>query len=435
MAYDFKGVDNAKTEGPKAVYPNLRMFKVKSVGAMKPQTDIKGNWVECSPQTVDGFSAVGYFFGRDIHKSTGVPVGMIHSSVSGTAAELWTSLSGLEKEPTLQGYVAAANQALKNSKGGGDKYEQELEDYQAHLKDWEETEGKAYAQVVKAWKAENKDNPTAGKPPGPTVPKPKPPQDPGGKAPTSLFNGKIAPLIPYAIRGVIWYQGESNGFKPFEYRTLFPRLIGDWREKWGLGDFPFLFVQIAPYQGNPPELREAQFLTWQKTPNTAMAVQTDIPPKLHPPEKEPVGDRLALAARALVYGEKIEYSGPEYDSVKIEQNRAILSFKHVGGGLVAEDGPLRGFLIAGADKKFVEAKAVIQGETVVVTSPQVPVPVAVRYGFQAIPNVNLWNKDGLPASPFRTDPESMTQDSSVVKKTAPVAGDAKVPTATSDSEN
>jgi sialate O-acetylesterase len=254
--------------------------------------------------------------------------------------------------------------------------------------------------------------------PTPAAPKPKPPVDPVGKKPTVLFNGKIAPLIPYAIKGVIWYQGESNNQKPFEYRTLFPRLIADWREKWGQGDFPFLFVQIAPYKADVPELREAQFLTWKKTPNTAMAVTVDVGDAndIHPRQKEPVGQRLALAARALVYGEKIEYSGPEYDSMKVDKNRVILNFKHIGSGLVAKDGPLKGFTIAGGDKKFVEAKAEIQGDTVVVTSDQISSPVAVRYGFTNIPDGNLWNKEGLPASTFRTDPESQTQDIPLTKK-------------------
>jgi sialate O-acetylesterase len=423
MAYNFKGAANALTERPRADYPNLRMFKVNSPGAMTPQSELLGSWVVCSPTTVDGFSAVGYFFGRDIYRATNVPVGMIHSSVSGTAAELWTSLSGLEKEPLLRGQVDAAKLAQKNYQGGAEKYAQELEDYQVRLKEWADTEGKAYGAALNAWKAENKASGTESKPsspmPKPAVPKPAPPVDPVGKKPTVLFNGKIAPLIPYALRGVIWYQGESNSPKAFEYRTLFPRMIADWREKWGQGDFPFLFVQIAPFKGNPPELREAQLLTWQKTPNTAMAVIADTPPNLHPPEKEPVGARLALAARALAYGEKIEYSGPEYDSMKIEGNHVTLTFKHVGGGLVAKDGLLKGFLIAGEDKKFVDATTEIRGDTVVVSSAQVPAPVAVRYGFLAIPDGNLWNKDNLPASPFRTDPESMTQDVSPNKKPVP----------------
>jgi len=333
-------------------YPKLRMFTVAMKSDLKPQADVTGSWVECTTTTVGGFSAVGYFFGRDIHKATGLPVGMIHSSVGGTPAESWTSLSGLEKEPSLRRYVEQAGK-----------------------------DGKRSVAV--------------------------------------LFNGMIAPLIPYAIKGAIWYQGESNNGRAFEYRTLFPCMIADWRAKWGIGDFPFFFVQIAPFNGMTPEIREAQLLTWKKTPNTAMAVITDVGEagNIHPVKKEPVGVRLALAARALVYGEKMEYSGPEYDSMRIDQNRVILSFKHVGSGLVAKDGPLKGFTIAGADKKFVDAKAEINGDTVVVSNDQVAAPVVVRYGWANVPDVNFWNKEGLPASPFRTDPESMTQDSPTVKGT------------------
>ena len=419
MAYDLKGASNAMTEISQANDPLLRMFTVKSPGAMEPQAGLIGNWVECSPAVAPGFSAVGYFFGREIRKVTGVPVGLIHASQGGTAAELWTSLTGLEKEPSLRVHVDGFAAARKSYHPSLAEYPLEVEKYKVQLKEWEATEGKAYAEVVKAWKAANQNSGPADKPPQPAVPKPRPPIDPVGKKPTVLFNGKIAPLIPYAIQGVIWYQGESNGLKPFEYRTLFPRMIADWREKWGQGDFPFLFVQIAPFKGNPPELREAQLLTWKGTRNTAMVVITDTPAKLHPPEKEPVGVRLALAARALAYGERVEYSGPEYDSMKIDGHSVILRFKHVGGGLIAKDGPLKGFQIAGTDRNFVDAAAEIQGETVVVSSAQVSQPVAVRYGFLAVPEVNLWNKDGLPASPFRTDPESLTADAPARKNPLP----------------
>jgi sialate O-acetylesterase len=353
-------------DGVSESLPKLRMFTVALNPSLKPKTEATGNWVECSPEAAGSFSAVGYFFGRDIHKATGIPVGMIHSAVGGSPAQSWISLSGLEKDPSLHGHVQSVKSLLVNDKA-----------------------------------------PEGAKPAG-------------KRSTIALFNGMIAPLIPYAIKGVIWYQGESNNGNPFEYRTLFPRLISDWREKWVQGNFPFLFVQICPYKEMTPEIREAQFLTWKKTPNTAMAVTVDVgeAENIHPTKKEPVGARLALAARALVYGEKIEYSGPEYDSLKIDKNRAVLSFKHTGSGLVAKDGSLKGFTIAGKDKNFVPAKAEIQDDTVVVTSEQVPVPVAVRYGWSNVPDVNLWNKEGLPASPFRTDPESLTQDALSAKKTA-----------------
>jgi sialate O-acetylesterase len=428
MAFGFAGSTTAGTETPNANYPKLRMLNVEHKLVLNPLADVTGNWVECSPTTVKNFSAVGYFFGRDIHKASGVPVGMIHSSVGGTAAQLWTSLTGLQKEPALHAYVEELSAAKAKSDPAAEaKYAKELADYPQKLKAWEDTTGKEFGRAIMAWNSECQKSKAAGTAlpprPEPTAPKPKPPGDPVGKKPTALFNGMIAPLIPYAIRGVIWYQGESNNGKPFEYRTLFPRLIADWREKWGEGDIPFLFVQIAPYKDDVPELREAQFLTWKKTPNTAMAVTVDVGDanNIHPKQKEPVGQRLAIAARGMVYGEKIEYSGPEYDSMKIDKNRVILNFKHIGSGLMAKDGPLKGFTIAGGDKKFVEAKAEIQGDTVVVTSTQISSPVAVRYGFTNVPDGNLWNKEGLPASTFRTDPESMTQDTPSSKKPVPTA--------------
>ena len=218
----------------------------------------------------------------------------------------------------------------------------------------------------------------------------------------------IAPLQPYAIEGVIWYQGENNNGEAKLYQTLFPAMIGDWRATWGQGAFPFLFVQIAPHKNMTPELREAQFVTWQKTPNTAMTVITDLgtPEDIHPTRKEPVAGRLALAGRALAYGETIEYSGPVFDGMKVEQDKAVLGFKHIGTGLVAKDGDLKGFTIAGADRNFVAAKAEIKEEAVVVSSEQVKAPVAVRYGWANVPDVNLYNKEGLPATPFRTDTKS-----------------------------
>jgi sialate O-acetylesterase len=222
--------------------------------------------------------------------------------------------------------------------------------------------------------------------------------------PTVLYNGMIAPLVPYAIRGVIWYQGEANLRREKQYRTLFPATIADWRQAWGT-DLPFLFVQIAPFREMTPELREAQLLTWQHTPKTAMVVTTDCGDAndIHPPRKQPVGARLALAARALAYGERIEYSGPLFDALKVRGGKAALQFTHVGGGLVAKGGPLKGFTVAGADKLFHRARAEIHGKTVVVTSEAVAHPVSVRYGWANVPEGNLFNKAGLPASPFRTD--------------------------------
>ena len=272
---------------------------------------------------------------------------MIHSSWGGTPAQAWTSIEGFEGHEELQVFAKGASDLLS-----------------------------------------------------------KPPEKgPGPNQPTSLFNGMIAPILPYGIKGVIWYQGESNANQAKQYQTLFPAMIADWRNKWKQGSFPFFFVQIAPFKGQPPEIREAQFLTLSKSDHTAMAVTTDVGNEndIHPKQKQPVGHRLALAARALVYGEKIGYSGPLYDSMKVNGAAIELSFKHVGGGLVAKDGDLKGFTIAGEDGNFVAAKAVIQGDKVVVSADEVNAPKAARYGWINVPDVNLFNKDELPASPFRTD--------------------------------
>ena len=225
---------------------------------------------------------------------------------------------------------------------------------------------------------------------------------------TVLYRGMIEPLEPFPFKGVIWYQGESNDNtqkRAIQYRTLFPLMIKDWREHWGLGKFPFLFVQIAPYRDMTPEIRESQLLTLGQVPNTAMAVLTDAgeADNIHPRNKQVVGARLALAARALAYGEPIEYSGPLYKSMKINGNKVVLRFTHVGSGLEAQGGQLKGFTIAGVDKNFVSAEAEIDGDTVVATSDKVANPTAVRYAWSNVPDVNLYNKDGLPASPFRTD--------------------------------
>jgi sialate O-acetylesterase len=220
-----------------------------------------------------------------------------------------------------------------------------------------------------------------------------------------LYNGMIAPLVPYAIRGVIFYQGEANADRALQYRTLFPAMIADWRRQWQEGDFPFLFVQIAPFREMPPEIREAQLIAWQSTKNTAMVVTIDCgdAADIHPANKKPVGGRLALAARALAYQEPVEFSGPVFASSEFKQGRVELHFTHLGSGLVEKDGALTGFTAAGPDGVFHPAKARIAGETVLVTSSEVPRPTSVRYAWENVASGNLFNREGLPASPFRTD--------------------------------
>lgn len=369
---------------------HLRLFAAAAHATDEPQSSIGGSWVLDSSDSASSFSAVAYFFGKDLRKALGVPVGLIKSAVGGTPAEAWTPKADLEANPTLTSIF--------------DEHAKRIASFDKDLEAWKKREPelmKAHANAVAKAKA-------AGKP----VPrKPQAPQDPikNQRRPFGLYNGSIAPLVPYAIRGAIWYQGEANSGRGREYQTLFPAMITGWRKAWGQGDFPFLFAQIAPHNGMSPELREAQRITVQTTQNTAMAATIDVgdAADIHPKAKQPVGQRLALAARAVAHGEKIVYSGPDYDSMSVNGNKATLRFKHVGSGLMARSlggsSALTGFTIAGSDNKFVEAKATIEGDTIVVTSDAVAAPVAVRYGWSNVPEGTLWNKDGLPASPFQTD--------------------------------
>jgi sialate O-acetylesterase len=370
--------------------PLIRLLTVPKLPASAPQHDLSARWEECTPDTVRNFSAVGYFFGLYLHKSLHVPVGLIHTSWGGTPAESWTSKPSLDAEPALKYLAEKQASALA-------EYPHELDKYIGQLT--------AHRNAVAKALTEGLDTPSM----------PSPPKNPAKDAwgPGTLYNGMIAPLIPYAIRGATWYQGESNAGRAYEYRTLLPTMIKNWRADWKEGDFTFLIVQLAPFkqvdkdpkESEWAELREAQLLTAETLPKTGIAVITDVGETndIHPRRKQPVGARMALAALALANGESIEYSGPIYSSMRIQGDRAILSFKHVDGGLRAQGGPLTGFAIAGKDRKFFNAEAEIQGDNVIVRSPKVSDPVAVRYGWANYPVVNLWNKAGLPASPFRTD--------------------------------
>lgn len=386
MAFALKSADTGEAAIAAAGDKQLRLFAAAARATNEPQETIGGTWAVDSSQSAAGFSAVAYFFGKDLRGKLGVPVGLIRSAVGGTVAEAWTAEADLAANPTLRPLF--------------DLQAKRIADYPKNLENYQQREPELlakYEQQVEKAKADGK------RPP----PKPQPPQDPAksNNRPFGLYNGSIAPLQPYAIRGAIWYQGEANSGRGKEYQTLFPAMIGSWRKAWGQGDFPFLFVQIAPHSGMSPEVREAQRLTVQTTQNTAMAVTVDVgdAADIHPIKKQPVGERLALAARAMVYGEQVEFSGPDYDSLSVKGNQAIVTFKHLGGGLVAKDGELKGFAIAGADGKFAPAKAAIHGDTVVVSSDAVAAPAAVRYGWVNVPDINLYNKAGLPASPFQSD--------------------------------
>jgi sialate O-acetylesterase len=389
MELPVSAVTNAQEEIFRADYRTLRLFTVERSVAEKPQRDLKGSWVPARPQTVNDFSAVGYFFGRDLQKVLNVPIGLIHSSWGGTFAEAWTSRETLQSDPDFKDILDGGVKLLS-------PYPKLFEDYDAQLTHWRQSSDNAELEGA------------------PVPPAPPLPDDPrrSPNRPSGLFNAMIIPLTNYAIRGVIWYQGEANAGRPIQYRKLFPALIRDWRRVWDEGDFPFLFVQLANWginvpQSNWPELREAQLMTLS-VPKTGMAVTIDIGDgsDIHPKNKQEVGYRLALAAQAIAYGQDVIYSGPIYESMAVEGEKVRLHFKYAYGGLVAKNWPaptLTGFEIAGEDHKFIGAEAKIDGDTILVHSGKVAHPVAVRYAFAMNPWCNLYNRMGLPASPFRTD--------------------------------
>lgn len=498
--------------------PQLRFFTVPRALSLTPVEKTVAKWEVCSPETAPDASAVAFFFGRALAQARGVPIGLVHSSWGGSAAEAWLSRETLERMPDFARDLELQQTYLRDPAAAQAQADRQLEAwYQA--KDagtragWEKLPAATgewrQMRVPSNWEAaglpdfdgiawlrrefelpadwdgraaelhlgaiDDEDTtwvngqrvgatqgwdklrvyavPAGVLKAGPNVvtvrvldtgagggiwgkgvtphlaradgasadlggewrvrpsevmarlwPVPRAITESVG-TPGALFNGMIVPVLPYAIRGVIWYQGETNAARARQYRTLFPALIADWRRLWGEGDFPFLFVQIAPYQGMGPEIREAQLLTAKHTPNTAMAVTLDVgdAKDIHPPHKQPVGERLALAARALAYGEQIEFSGPVFESAEFKPDRAVLHFSHVDRGLVAPGGKLEGFTAAGADGVFKAADAMIVGQTVEVRAEGGHAPRAVRYAWGDAPTGNLFNRAGLPASPFRTD--------------------------------
>jgi sialate O-acetylesterase len=526
-----------------ANYPEIHLFTVQRTTASAPLADVKGHWVVATPDQVGQFSAVGYFFGRELYQRLKIPLGLIHTSWGGTPAEAWTSHEALTAVPEFKPILDRYQASLET-------LPQRRSDYEHALATWEQQnlysdpgnkgEGLGYADpkfassdwstmklpqffetaglnidgavwfrkevdLPSSWAGQNLElnltaiddfdvtyfngtqvgatgNETpdsylvprryvvpgslvhagpnliavrvfdrAGeggfgradlmslKPVGakeaeaislvgswtykvelalePKKPdygaRPELPGPTNQNSPSVLYNAMIAPLKPFAFRGAIWYQGESNANRAYQYRTLFPAMIRDWRAAWGQGDFPFYFVQLANWHAAPrepgesdwAELREAQTMTLRE-PQTGMAVIIDIGDAndIHPRNKLDVGKRLAAWALADTYQQKVESSGPLYDSFSVKGEMVVVKFKHLGGGLkTSDDGPPKGFEIAGVDHKFVWAEARVEGDTVVVWSKDVSNPVAVRYGWSDNPLCNLYNRAGLPASPFRTD--------------------------------
>jgi sialate O-acetylesterase len=522
--------NNAEEEIAAANYPKIRLFTVPRSVAQFPQDDIaEGEWMECSPETVAGFSAVGYFFGRDLHRELNVPVGLIHTSWGGTVAETWISPGTISNDPDfreklielqqmdLDSYRKARLDQVRELLGGEIPTEDKgmvdgkpvwagLDYSDGHWRSiktpmyWEnqgyiDIDGIGwYRKEIKLNEEQTNANLTLhlgkvddsditfingieiGRTEGKydedriyTIDKKylKPGnnmivvrvQDTGGNGgiwgepenqflaignekmdisgdwkfriakaevrsvnvgpnsyPTLLFNAMINPLIPFGIKGAIWYQGESNAGRAKQYQRIFPALINDWRNHWQQGDFPFLFVSLAnfmeptkePGESEWAELREAQTKTLS-LPNTGMALTIDIgeADNIHPRNKQDVGKRLALNAFKIAYGKDMVHSGPMYESVAFKDGKAYVSFTETGSGLEVKDryGYLKGFTVAGRNRKFHWAKAeLVDGKTVVVYSEEVPDPVSVRYGWANNPDdVNLYNKEGLPANPFRTD--------------------------------
>lgn len=528
------GARDGEAEVAAANYPQIRLIQIARKPKMTPQEEvITDGWEVCSPDTIGDFSAVGYFFGRELYQHLDVPIGLISSNYGGTMVEAWTSDEGLRTVPQFAGLLDDLQahpekiQALENT------YNQQLDAWMAKLNEadagfdkwnaesvdtaewetmslpgnWEEKghpdlDGVAWyrkdvelpqgwsgrqlrvklgnvndriqlyfngqevlhwahnaqmqsgmeipAGLAKAGKntivarifdtggpgglygaASNYFVEPAGRSEeaipldgdwkfhvGVQVQKFDPlpsvqqwhPESPNGAS--RLYNGMIAPLVRLPIKGAIWYQGESNASRAAQYGQAFPAMINDWRKQWGQPGLPFLFVQLANYKERQPEpvddawaeLRDAQLQTLQ-LPKTGMAVIIDIgeADNIHPKNKQDVGKRLALAARHVAYGEDLVYSGPAFESWQAEGNKARVRFTQVGGGLVAQGGALKGFAVAGEDRKFHWADANIEGDSVLVASPEVSQPLAVRYGWGTNPEVNLYNAEGLPASPFRTD--------------------------------
>jgi sialate O-acetylesterase len=529
MTFALSGSVGAAEEIPKADYPELRLFTVPKKVAVEPQANtLPANWQICTPESAKEFSAVAYYFARDLHRKLGVPIGIIESAWPGTAIQEWIEPIALQqmsasdpgysndvgwldpkataaripfdlefddfeliREPAgdsvpfsnfdngsahnsfrgywsydwqnapdtsyslvspgrggsgyaahITGAVDASDDSRLVARFHPDNSPADLSSYsgirfwvrgdgsfrlhtlQPDITDWDDYStgvmqtGAAWKQVSilfrdlrqEGWGVSKEFTPAAL---SSLVIESLPASGYPERPPSGLYEGMIAPVMPYGFRGVIWYQGEGNALDAYRYRQLLPGLIESWRKASHQSTFPFLIVQL-PNHGVTPnepgesawaELREAEFFTMRRVPATGLAVTIDVgdPNDVHPHRKSEVGERLALWALGTTYQQPIVYSGPLYDSLKSDGSSIRVRFTQIGGGLVAEGGPLHGFAIAGANRRFYWANATIQGDTVVVASPDVPQPVSVRYAWGDSPICNLFNKEGLPASPFRSD--------------------------------
>ncbi len=387
MEWTLAGTEGAQEEIASADHPLLRQFKVPHVTNSKPQKDLPGDWSVCSTATAAQFTAVGYYFALQLHRELGVPIGLLNTSWGGTRIEPWTDPEAFAGSPNLKD----VSDYIENA---DDLHRQEQE---AKLNDLE-----AWIKQCREAIARNSELPPS---PGGLPDHPLSRHD----KPTAIYNAMVAPLVPYAFRGALWYQGESNNGEGMLYFDKMQALISSWRRLWNQGEFPFLFVQLAPYRYNRPEalpgIWEAQAASL-RIPNTGMAVITDIGNvnDIHPRNKKEVGRRLSFWALAKTYGRQdLVYSGPLYKSMRVDGSQVLLSFDHAQGLKSSDGKALAWFTIAGADNNFVPAKAEIIGNNVVVSSAEIPQPAAVRFGWNELAEPNLVNGAGLPASPFRTD--------------------------------
>ncbi len=387
MQWAVDQADDADLEKLTAKFPNIRLITVPQVGTQEPQNDFGGEgWQVCSPETVGPFSAVGYFFGRQLHQTLDVPVGLIDDSWGGSACEAWVRRDLLAAD----------------------------ERYAELLARWEETEKTFnYEKATANYREAAKKAREAGKQP------PRAPRNilAGQHRPANLYNGVLKPTIGYGIKGAIWYQGESNAGRAYQYRHLFPLMIQSWRDEWGQGDFPFYFVQLADFQAESPEpqdstwaeLREAQTMTIAALPNTGQAVITDLgeASDIHPKDKQNVAKRLTRWALARDYGHQgLIYRSPQYKSHEVDGNKIVVEFDTFGSALDTFDvRDLIGFTIAGEDQKFVNARAQMLpgGNKIAVWADGVDRPASARYAWAQNPICNVQNREGLPLTPFRTD--------------------------------
>jgi len=368
-------------------FSTIRQYtiRVKTYDSIPDRSyDNNGKWVVCDSNKVLDFSAVAYFFGRSLNKELSVPIGLLTIAYPGTPIEFWINKDSLIDKPELKSVFENYTNSFKN--------------FPSKLKEFKENQ----STIITNYK---NDSVIAVKNSRAITERPKVPVNPAERGgPGGLFNAMISPLIPFAIKGCLWYQGENNSGGGIKYRQLLPLLINNWRQEWKIGEFPFIIVQIPGWKTIQPELREAQLLTSQNVKKTSLVViiDCDDASNVHPGNKQPVGERSALQALAIAYNKKIEYCGPIYENHEIKENKIILTFSHAKKGICSKNGELKDFEICGTDEKYYPATAIIIKDRVIVESTNVANPTSVRMGWNTTPNINLYNSYGLCASPFRT---------------------------------